>query len=42
MKMWHMLKIQDMKHRHLQKHDVIFLWMYFEWMEIMKHRNRET
>jgi hypothetical protein len=40
MKMWHMLKVQNMKHRHLLKDLVIFGWITFEWMEINKHRHR--
>jgi hypothetical protein len=31
-----------MKHRNLQKDDVIYGWMSFEWMEIMKHGDIET
>jgi hypothetical protein len=31
-----------MKHRQLQKDDVIFGWMPFEWMEIMKDTNIDT
>jgi hypothetical protein len=30
MKMWHMLKVEDMKHKNLQKDDGVFGWMYFE------------
>jgi hypothetical protein len=40
--MWHMLKVKVMKHKNLQKDDVIFGWMSFEWMEIMKHRDKKT
>jgi hypothetical protein len=42
MKMWHMLKIEDTKHRNLQKDNLNFGWMSFEWMELMKHKDIET
>jgi hypothetical protein len=40
--MWHMLKVEDTKHKNLQKDDLIFGWMFFEWMEFMKHRDTKT
>jgi len=40
--MWHMLKIEDTKHGNLQKDNLNFGWMYFEWMELMKHKDIET
>ncbi len=42
MKIWHMLKVEDMKHSNLWKDDGIFEWMSFEWMEIMKHKDTKT
>jgi hypothetical protein len=32
MKIWHMLKVEDMKHSNLWKDDWIFEWMSFECM----------
>jgi hypothetical protein len=31
--MWYMLKIEDIEHKNLQKDDLIFGLMFFEYME---------